>query len=55
MITIISLAFVCITSLGLTAMVIIGTYLKDRLKIKNKSSVGKSTENKISITAEDKN
>ncbi|WP_242951329.1 hypothetical protein [Clostridium kluyveri] len=53
--TIIALGFICVTSLGLTAMVIIGTYLKDRLEIKGKSSVHKLTENEISITAEDKN
>ena len=53
--TIIALGFICATALGLTAMVIIGTYLKDRLEIKGKSSVGKLTENEISITAEEKN
>jgi hypothetical protein len=46
---------VCITALCLTAMVIVGTYLKDKLVIKGKSSIGKLTENEISITAEDKN
>ena len=46
---------ICITSSCLTAMVIVGTYLKDRLEIKGKSSVGKLTENEISITDEDKN
>ncbi|MFC0907078.1 hypothetical protein ACFHWD_20685 [Clostridium sp. MT-14] len=46
---------ICITALCLTAMVIVGTYLKDRLVIKGKSSIGKLTENEISITAEDKN
>ncbi|WP_368490727.1 hypothetical protein [Clostridium sp. BJN0013] len=46
---------VCITSSCITAMVIVGTYLKDRLIIKGKSSIGKLTENEISITAEDKN
>lgn len=45
---------VCITALCLTAMVIVGTYLKDKLVIKGKSSIGKLTENEISITAEDK-
>ena len=53
--TIIALGFICVTSLGLTAMVIIGTYLKDRLEIKGKSSVGNLTESEISITAEEKN
>ncbi|MFL0198456.1 hypothetical protein ACJDU8_23255 [Clostridium sp. WILCCON 0269] len=42
-------------SISLTGMVIVGTYLKDRLIIKGKSSIGKLTENEISITAEDKN
>ncbi|WP_058953352.1 hypothetical protein [Clostridium tyrobutyricum] len=46
---------ICITSLCLTAMVIVETYLKDRLVIKGKSSIGKLTKNEISITAEDKN
>ncbi|MBV4432810.1 MAG: hypothetical protein LKF87_13760 [Clostridium tyrobutyricum] len=46
---------ICITSLCLIAMVIVGTYLKDRLVIKGKSSIGKLTKNEISITAEDKN
>ena len=46
---------ICITSSGLTAMVIVGTYLKDRLEIKGKSSVGNLTESEISMTAEDKN
>ncbi|MEY8001816.1 hypothetical protein AB8U03_16770 [Clostridium sp. Mt-5] len=50
-----ALAFICVTSLGLTAIVIVGTYFKDRLKIKGKSSVGKLTENEISITTEEKN
>jgi hypothetical protein len=45
---------VCITALCLTAMVIVGTYLKDRLVIKGKSSIGRLTKNEISITAEDK-
>ncbi len=53
--TIIALGFICVTSLGLTAMVIVGTYLKDRLEIKGKSSVGNLTESEISMTAEDKN
>ncbi len=53
--TVTALGFICVTTLGLTAMVIVGTYLKDRLKIKGKSSVGKLTENEISITAEEKN
>ncbi|MFL0197524.1 hypothetical protein ACJDU8_18430 [Clostridium sp. WILCCON 0269] len=35
--------------------VIVGTYLKDRLIIKGKSSISKLTENEISITAEEKN
>ncbi|WP_368488423.1 hypothetical protein [Clostridium sp. BJN0013] len=46
---------ICITSSCITAMLIAGTYLKDRLIIKGKSSIGKLTENEISITAEDKN
>ncbi|WP_242951336.1 hypothetical protein [Clostridium kluyveri] len=53
--TIIALGFICATALGLTAMVIVGTYFKDKLEIKGKSSVHKLTENEISITAEDKN
>ncbi|UZQ51410.1 hypothetical protein [Clostridium kluyveri] len=36
--------FICST-LCLTAVVIVGTYLKDRLIIKGKSSTGKLTEN----------
>jgi hypothetical protein len=36
-------------------MVIVGTYFKDKLEIKGKSSVHKLTENEISITAEEKN
>lgn len=36
-------------------MVIIGTYLKDKLEIKGRSSIGKFTESEISITAEEKN
>ncbi|WP_368489417.1 hypothetical protein [Clostridium sp. BJN0013] len=52
--TVIIVISICITSSCLTAMVIVGTYLKDRLEIKGKSSVGKMTENEISITAEDK-
>ena len=46
---------ICITSLCLTAMVIVGTYFKDKLSIKSRSSVGKLAENEISITAEEKN
>ncbi|WP_039658535.1 hypothetical protein [Clostridium tyrobutyricum] len=53
--TVIALIIICITSLGLTAMVIVGTYFKDKLTIKGKSSVGKLSENEISITAEEKN
>lgn len=53
--TVIVLALICITSLSLTAMVIVGTYFKDRLAIKGRSSVGKLAENEISITAEEKN
>jgi hypothetical protein len=36
-------------------MVIVGTYFKDKLSIKSRSSVGKLAENEISITAEEKN
>lgn len=46
---------ICITSSCLTAMVIVGTYFKDKLEIKGKSSVHKLTENEISITTEEKN
>ncbi|MFL0196460.1 hypothetical protein ACJDU8_12970 [Clostridium sp. WILCCON 0269] len=53
--TVIIVVSICITSSCLTAMVIVGTYLKDRLIIKGKSSIGKLTKNEISITAEDKN
>ncbi|MEY8001796.1 hypothetical protein AB8U03_16660 [Clostridium sp. Mt-5] len=53
--TVTALAFICVTALGLTAIVIVGTYFKDRLTIKGKSSVGKLTENEISITTEEKN
>jgi hypothetical protein len=53
--TVIVLALICITSLSLTAMVIVGTYFKDRLAIKSRSSFGKLAENEISITAEEKN
>ena len=53
--TVIIVISICITSSCLTAMVIVGTYFKDKLEIKGKSSVHKLTENEISITAEDKN
>lgn len=53
--TVIIVISICITSLCLTAMVIVGTYFKDRLSIKSRSSVGKLAENEISITAEEKN
>lgn len=52
---ILMLALICVTVLGLTAMVLIGTYFKDKLTLKGKSSIGNITENEISITAEDKN
>lgn len=52
--TVVIVISICITSLCLTAMVIVGTYLKDRLVIKGKSSIGKLSENEIFITAEDK-
>ncbi|MBV4420297.1 hypothetical protein KM800_13380 [Clostridium tyrobutyricum] len=53
--TLIALIVVCVTSLSLTAMVIVGTYFKDKLTLKSKSSIGKLSENEISITAEEKN
>ena len=53
--TVIIIALICITALALTAMVIVGTYFKDKLMIKSKFLVGKATENEISITAEEKN
>jgi hypothetical protein len=53
--TIIASAFLCVTSLGLTAMVSIRTYLKDKPKIEGRSSIGKLTKNEIAVTAEDKN
>jgi len=53
--TVIIVISICITSLCLTAMVIVGTYFKDKLSIKSRSSVGKLAENEISITAEEKN
>jgi len=45
---------VIILIICITGMVIVGTYFKDKLEIKGRSSVDKLTQNKISITAEEK-
>ncbi|MFD3158840.1 hypothetical protein ACFIJ5_18690 (plasmid) [Haloimpatiens sp. FM7330] len=45
---------VCVTTLGLTTIMSISTYKKDKLEFKTKTSIKDIINNEIAITGEDK-
>ncbi|WP_242874881.1 MULTISPECIES: hypothetical protein [Clostridium] len=51
---IVLVAMFCITTLGMAAIVFISTYLKDKLTIKNKTSIKDDVKSETEITAEKK-
>ncbi|AAK79943.1 Conserved hypothetical protein [Clostridium acetobutylicum EA 2018] len=52
---IILVAIVCVTTLAMTAMVFIATYMKDKLTLKNRTRIKDVLDSEIEIKSENKN